>query len=96
MIKRYCWKLFVLFRFYARKDQPGRIKSQQYLDVVLKQLGSQRPKILSRQSIGPDFPTPADRQNAGRDINFISIFFPISIFAERIRKKEEIESKSKT
>ncbi|KAL4311390.1 hypothetical protein GQ457_01G022340 [Hibiscus cannabinus] len=26
MIKRYCWKLFVLFRFYARNDQPGRMK----------------------------------------------------------------------
>ncbi|KAL4303704.1 hypothetical protein GQ457_10G009060 [Hibiscus cannabinus] len=26
--------------FYARNDQPGRIKSQQYLEVVLKQLGS--------------------------------------------------------
>ncbi|KAL4363447.1 hypothetical protein GQ457_04G020230 [Hibiscus cannabinus] len=44
MLKRYCWKLFVLFRFYARNDQPGRIKSQQYCEVVLKQLISQRPR----------------------------------------------------
>ncbi|KAL4284948.1 hypothetical protein GQ457_16G017970 [Hibiscus cannabinus] len=33
MIKRYCWKLFVFFRFYARNDQPGRMKSKQYLEV---------------------------------------------------------------
>ncbi|KAL4367020.1 hypothetical protein GQ457_05G022650 [Hibiscus cannabinus] len=26
MIKRYCWKLFVVFRFYARNDQPDRMK----------------------------------------------------------------------
>ncbi|KAL4303123.1 hypothetical protein GQ457_10G009170 [Hibiscus cannabinus] len=26
MLKRYCWKLFVLFRFYAMNDQPGRMK----------------------------------------------------------------------
>ncbi|KAL4278520.1 hypothetical protein GQ457_03G005350 [Hibiscus cannabinus] len=28
MIKRYCWKLFVLFRFYARNDQPGRMNNR--------------------------------------------------------------------
>ncbi|KAL4308840.1 hypothetical protein GQ457_01G022150 [Hibiscus cannabinus] len=33
LIKRYCWKLFVLFRFYAKNDQPGRIKSRQYFEV---------------------------------------------------------------
>ncbi|KAL4280826.1 hypothetical protein GQ457_03G017620 [Hibiscus cannabinus] len=51
---------------------------------------------LSRQSIGPDFPAPDDRQNTGRDINFISILFSISLFGVHIRKKAEIESKSKT
>ncbi|KAL4332587.1 hypothetical protein GQ457_07G010570 [Hibiscus cannabinus] len=54
MIKRYYWKLFVLFRFYARNDQPGRIKPQQYFEVVLKQLGSQRPRNhQGRVSAGP-------------------------------------------
>ncbi|KAL4339194.1 hypothetical protein GQ457_08G028320 [Hibiscus cannabinus] len=37
MIKRYCWKLFVLFRFYARNDQPVRMKKQQYLEVRISE-----------------------------------------------------------
>ncbi|KAL4283046.1 hypothetical protein GQ457_16G009860 [Hibiscus cannabinus] len=43
MSKRYCWKLFVLFRFYARNDQSGRIKSQQYLRT--KQGGRNKVKV---------------------------------------------------
>ncbi|KAL4361460.1 hypothetical protein GQ457_04G019890 [Hibiscus cannabinus] len=46
MIKRYCWKLFVFFRIHARNDKPGRIRKQQYFEVVLKQLKVQRPRIF--------------------------------------------------
>ncbi|KAK9007228.1 hypothetical protein V6N11_051057 [Hibiscus sabdariffa] len=51
---------------------------------------------LLRQSIGPDFPAPAEKRSIERDLVFISIFFSISLFDERIRKKAKIESKSKT
>ncbi|KAL4278370.1 hypothetical protein GQ457_03G017680 [Hibiscus cannabinus] len=45
MIKRYCWKLFVLFRFYAENDQPGRIKSQQYLGNHNQEGGRNKVKV---------------------------------------------------
>ncbi|KAL4279786.1 hypothetical protein GQ457_03G016080 [Hibiscus cannabinus] len=52
--------------FYARNDQPGRIKSQQYLEVVLKQLGSQRPKNhQSRVSAQIFQPRPIDKIQEG-------------------------------
>ncbi|KAK8663349.1 hypothetical protein V6N13_083171 [Hibiscus sabdariffa] len=90
------WKIFVLFRFYARNDQPGRIKSQQYLEVVLKQLGSQRPRNhQGRVSAQIFHPRPMDK-NTGRDIKLINIFSSISLFAERVRKEAEKETKSKT
>ncbi|KAL4297176.1 hypothetical protein GQ457_12G013990 [Hibiscus cannabinus] len=77
MIKRYFWKLFVLFRFYARNDQPGRIKSQQYCGVVLKATQISKAQKSSRQNIGPDFPAPPRKSaKAGpvvssRDIPFV-------------------------
>ncbi|KAL4296096.1 hypothetical protein GQ457_12G031280 [Hibiscus cannabinus] len=42
MIQELCENSMV--RFYAGNDQPGRIKSQQYFKVVLKQPRSQRPR----------------------------------------------------
>ncbi|KAL4366223.1 hypothetical protein GQ457_05G020980 [Hibiscus cannabinus] len=63
MIKRYCWKLFVLFSIGSCTEATQISKAQK----------------SSRQNIGPDFPAPADGQNTGRDINLISIFFSISL-----------------
>ncbi|KAL4379010.1 hypothetical protein GQ457_02G028180 [Hibiscus cannabinus] len=52
--------------FYARNDQPGRIKSQQYCKVVLKQLGSQRPRnYQGRVSTQIFQPRPMDKIQEG-------------------------------
>ncbi|KAL4311642.1 hypothetical protein GQ457_01G018470 [Hibiscus cannabinus] len=52
MIKRYCWKLFVLFRIYARNDQPGRMKCSSIVfpaaaEEQIKQEGINRIRIFS-------------------------------------------------
>ncbi|KAL4311004.1 hypothetical protein GQ457_01G018640 [Hibiscus cannabinus] len=94
MIIRYCWKIFVLFRFYARNDQPGRKKCNS-IGSCTKATWITKAQKLSRQSIGPDFPATAEGQSTGRDINHISIFFNVPIEV-RISEKVEIKSKSKT
>ncbi|KAL4366207.1 hypothetical protein GQ457_05G020930 [Hibiscus cannabinus] len=56
----------LLDMFYAGNDQPGRIKSQQYCEVVLKLLRSQRPRnhqgIMSAQIFQP---RPKDKIQEG-------------------------------
>ncbi|KAL4283411.1 hypothetical protein GQ457_16G019080 [Hibiscus cannabinus] len=96
MIKRYCWKIFVLFRFYARNDQPGRIKSQQYLQVVLKQLGSQRPRNHRGRVSAQIFqPQPMDKIQEGILISS-AYFLQYPYVLSESGKKAELESKSKT
>ncbi|KAL4332941.1 hypothetical protein GQ457_07G000080 [Hibiscus cannabinus] len=52
--------------FYARNDQPGRIESQQYFEVVLKQLGSQRPRNHHGRASAQIFqPRPMDKIQEG-------------------------------
>ncbi|KAL4323542.1 hypothetical protein GQ457_11G033170 [Hibiscus cannabinus] len=52
--------------FYARNDQPGRIESQQYFEVVLKQLGSQRPRNHHGRVSAQIFqPRPMDKIQEG-------------------------------
>ncbi|KAK8575159.1 hypothetical protein V6N12_062835 [Hibiscus sabdariffa] len=50
---------------------------------------------LSKQSFGPDFPASAEKRSIERDLNFINVFFLVSLFYERVKKKAETESKSK-
>ncbi|KAL4361227.1 hypothetical protein GQ457_04G022050 [Hibiscus cannabinus] len=71
MIQRLCENSMV------RNDQPGKIKSQQYCKSCTEATQISKAQKLSRQSSGPDFPATAERQNTGRDINCIRIFFDI-------------------
>ncbi|KAL4379893.1 hypothetical protein GQ457_02G033840 [Hibiscus cannabinus] len=52
MIKRYCCKSFVLFRIYARNDQSGSVKMQQYLAYrnCIEATQSIRTQNMSRQT----------------------------------------------
>ncbi|KAL4341593.1 hypothetical protein GQ457_08G037480 [Hibiscus cannabinus] len=94
MIKRYCWGLFVLFRFYARNDQPGRIKTQQYLEVVLKQLGSQRHRIYQGRVSAQIFqPRPIDKIQKG--ILISSAYFPQYPYSKRVLERGRIRVKVK-
>ncbi|KAL4352997.1 hypothetical protein GQ457_06G023300 [Hibiscus cannabinus] len=53
-------------RFYAGNDQPGRIKSQQYFEVVLKQLRSQSPRNHQGSVSAQIFqPRPMDKIQEG-------------------------------
>ncbi|KAK8691482.1 hypothetical protein V6N13_074992 [Hibiscus sabdariffa] len=63
--------------FYAKNDQPGRMKCNSIVKVVLKQLRSQRPRNnLGRMSAQIFQPRPKD-EIAGRDIHHIGIFLNI-------------------
>ncbi|KAL4368026.1 hypothetical protein GQ457_05G022810 [Hibiscus cannabinus] len=44
MIKRYCWKLFLFFRFYARNDQPGRMKCSSIVKLHRSSSDRERPR----------------------------------------------------
>ncbi|KAK8510739.1 hypothetical protein V6N12_020279 [Hibiscus sabdariffa] len=76
---------------YARNDRPGRPWKQQYsvsrscTEATLKAKAQNLPK----QNTSREIPAPADKQSIERDLDFISIFFSISLFYERIRKKAE-------
>ncbi|KAL4366853.1 hypothetical protein GQ457_05G021740 [Hibiscus cannabinus] len=62
MIQGLCENSMV--RFYAGNDQPGRMKKQQYLEVVLKQLGSQRPRNRQGRVLAQIFqPRPIKKNN---------------------------------
>ncbi|KAL4379789.1 hypothetical protein GQ457_02G043500 [Hibiscus cannabinus] len=49
-------------RFYARSDQPGRIKLQQYCEVVLKQRPRNHQGRISAQTFQP---WPKDKYRRG-------------------------------
>ncbi|KAL4295546.1 hypothetical protein GQ457_12G013210 [Hibiscus cannabinus] len=71
----------------------AELKSQQYFEVVLKQLGLQRPRIYQGRVSAQIFqPRSSDKIQKGI-LNSSSYFLQ---FADQIRKKAEIESKSKT
>ncbi|KAL4384204.1 hypothetical protein GQ457_15G020830 [Hibiscus cannabinus] len=77
---------------------PGMINQaelvQQYCEVVLKQLRSQRPRNYQGRMSAQIFqPRPKD-EITGRDINRIRIFFNIPNKA-RISKEAEIKSTSR-
>ncbi|KAL4302072.1 hypothetical protein GQ457_10G011890 [Hibiscus cannabinus] len=75
-------KLKKTVKFYARNDEPGRMKMQHYLEVLLKQLGSQRPKIYQGRVSAQIFqPRPMDKIQEGILISS-AYFSPISLFAE--------------
>ncbi|KAK9043070.1 hypothetical protein V6N11_071421 [Hibiscus sabdariffa] len=82
---------------------PGMINQAEYRSssiVAVKSCTeatwSIKAQNLLRQSFGPEFSAPADKRSIERDFDFISIFFSMSLFYERVRKKAERWSKSKT
>ncbi|KAL4387453.1 hypothetical protein GQ457_09G016220 [Hibiscus cannabinus] len=99
MLKRYCRKLFVLYRFYAGSDQPGRIKSQQYCEVVLKQLRSQRPRNHQGRISAQTFqPWPKDKIEEGiliaSEYSSISLMKRVSARRQKYSQSQRLETQA--
>ncbi|KAL4281473.1 hypothetical protein GQ457_03G013050 [Hibiscus cannabinus] len=77
MINRYCCKLFVLFRIYARIDQPGRIRMQQYLAdrSCTEATPNIRTQNMSRQITSQESLPRAEKRRLKKGLRFYQHIF---------------------
>ncbi|KAL4279239.1 hypothetical protein GQ457_03G025230 [Hibiscus cannabinus] len=92
-------KIFSKSQPARKSDQPGRIKSQQYCEVVLKQLRSQRPRNHQGRISAQTFqPWPKDQIHEGiliaSEYSSISLIKRVSARRQKYSQSQRLETQA--